>query len=152
VNCTPLLNGPPAFIILVLLMAIAAYLRQVSTTALDRRDLIKGGGVWNYPPGETHTDMRVKFLEDTRRTLNKVSVPLIGFTIVIVGRILLQSVLALRMATMPGWMCWGDAAIVLCILIVFVVLLCMHLAGRDDDEKILTATREWERRHPRAGS
>jgi hypothetical protein len=45
----PLLKGPPEFILLALVVAFTAYLRQVHVSAIEQRDKIRKGEVWNYP-------------------------------------------------------------------------------------------------------
>lgn len=49
VLCDPILKGPPQFILLAIIVALSAYLRAVRSSAVEQRDKIASGKVWNYP-------------------------------------------------------------------------------------------------------
>src|ERR1051325_465572 len=97
-DITPILNGPPGFVILALSFAVAAYLRQVSATASELSDKIRGGQVWNYPigpPVPTHTMMKLESLERTHAVLNKTAPFLVWLVIVASLRVVTYSLLVL---------------------------------------------------------
>ena len=56
-----MLNSPSLFVIIAIMIALAAYLRQASENAADLFDLIRGNKVWNYPfqnPPIQHTKIK----------------------------------------------------------------------------------------------
>jgi hypothetical protein len=59
---TVLLSNPPGFVLLALIFALAAYLRQIAENRADFIEEIQRNRVWNYPLGEKHTDMQIKRL------------------------------------------------------------------------------------------
>jgi hypothetical protein len=63
---TPYLSGPPGTILLMFVVAVAAYLRQVSSTARDKIESILAGKETLWPIEEPHTAERLKILENTR--------------------------------------------------------------------------------------
>jgi hypothetical protein len=44
-----MLNSPSLFVIIAIMIALAAYLRQATENAAGFFDLIRGNKVWNYP-------------------------------------------------------------------------------------------------------
>jgi len=64
-NSEPLLSGPPEFIILSLIAALALYLRQVNLNTLDLRYRIFHQELWNLPPEQLYRMAKLQFLQQT---------------------------------------------------------------------------------------
>ena|SRR5438128_2964868 len=60
------LKGAPQFIVLSLVVVFAAYLRQLSSGAVELRNKIVGGEIWSYPP-----DCGYSFVQDKIEALDK---------------------------------------------------------------------------------
>src|SRR5262245_59105384 len=61
-----ILKGAPQFVVLSLVVVFAAYLRQVSVAAMEQRNKLLAGGLWNYP-----TDRNYDYVVDKARALDK---------------------------------------------------------------------------------
>ena|SRR5207248_11377773 len=70
----PYLNGPPGVIFLMFVMAMAAYLRQVSATARDKIELIEADKESLWPCGDDHTTKRLEILQRTRYVIKVVTI------------------------------------------------------------------------------
>lgn len=81
----PVLNGAPGFTLLTFVVALAAYLRQVSVNAQDRIEQIetnKHPDVWPVLPSPAeHTLDRLNLLQDTKRHIEWLTRPL--FTLIV---------------------------------------------------------------------
>ncbi len=85
----PILSSPPAFVLLGVIVGLAAYLRQISEARDKLIDEIEGGKVWNFPVGELHTAEKLKHLANSRDRLNRVAPRVIWLTILIAFRLTL---------------------------------------------------------------
>jgi hypothetical protein len=150
---TPILNGPPGFVILALVFAVAAYLRQVSASAIELSDKIRGGLVWNYPIAEPlpkHTKLKLESLERTHNTLSSVASPvMVWFVIVAALRVVLYSVLALPLlpsavARIGKFLPWVDLTITTGVFLMFVALGLIHRRSRQNNATVRRLTDEWE--------
>jgi hypothetical protein len=79
----PLLKGAPQFIVLSLVLVFAAYLRQLSSGAVELRNKIVGGEIWNYPPDRSYSFVpkKVEALDQTADTLSVVGPLLIWLAV-----------------------------------------------------------------------
>jgi hypothetical protein len=92
----PLLKGPQEFILLALIVAFTAYLRQVHMSAIEQRDKIRKGEVWNYPlhkPYHEYTMAKVKALDNVAESLAIASPFLIWLFILVAFRIVVEAAL-----------------------------------------------------------
>lgn len=137
----PMLSNPPAFLLLTLVFAIAAYLRQVSENAIKLRNEIRNGN-WSsvYPLAALHTQEKLRLLEKTRDKLGKAAPWTIALAIFIGLRCLAQAISLLcagYVVATTGWIDlaerWVDIGIVLWLSIMLFILAVMHNKNRSDD-------------------
>jgi hypothetical protein len=84
---SPLLSGPPEFIILSLLAALALYLRQVNLNAADVHYKIRHGELWKAPPEDAFRPQKLKQLRQTSATILGVTPFMFVVILVVCGRI-----------------------------------------------------------------
>ena len=137
----PMLSNPPAFILLTLVFAIAAYLRQVSENATKLRNEIRNG-VWKhvYPAGAVHTQEKMRCLQKTRDSLAKGARWIICLAILIALRCTVQAVIILFAGYNYETATWIDLALRWCDLILVawvavtvLILAIMHQINRMED-------------------
>jgi hypothetical protein len=152
VDYTPILNGPPGFVVLALVFAVAAYLRQVNSSTLDLSDKIRGGLVWNFPisiPLPTHTKRKLDSLDFTNKILSRVAPVMVWLAIIAALRIVIYSAFALPFGkSLSLWLNsslpWIDFAITSAVFLMFLVLGCVHWRARRTVDLIRKLTRQWE--------
>src|SRR2546428_13824851 len=69
-NTDNFLKGPPQFIVLSLVLALALYLRQIGAGAMEFRDKIKNGKVPLYPTRQKFTEDKLDILEAIHENLS----------------------------------------------------------------------------------
>lgn len=146
----PLLKGPPQFILLALIVALSAYLRQVRSTAVEQHDKIANGGVWNYPldsPYLVFTKRKLKLLDGVANNLTVASPFFIVLFVVITGR---AGIDALDRFRHPGGfeftqiLCIIDFIIVIWVFLAFLGLTVSHFITRIRDDRIRAVARDFE--------
>ena len=103
-----LLSGPPEFIMLAIIVAFGAYLRQVSLYAAELRDRLIHGDVWNFPRGEEYTEAKIAEAENISNTIRLVSPFMILMILGVCARIVFDSavrILCARGKTPPLLYC-----------------------------------------------
>lgn len=85
----PLLNAPPGFVLLGVMVGLAAYLRQLGENRSKQIDEIEEGEVWNFPLSELHTKEKLSHLKESHDRLNQIAPLAIWYTIAISVRLLL---------------------------------------------------------------
>jgi hypothetical protein len=137
----PMLSNPPAFLVLTLVFAVAAYLRQVSENAVKLRNEIRNGN-WSsvYPLDALHTKEKLRLLQKTRDKLAKVAPWLVWFAVLIAMRCFAHAIVILSNAFeieatrgVDLTMRWTDAMITWFLFVVLVVLGIMHHKNRSDE-------------------
>jgi hypothetical protein len=143
----PLLSNPPAFVLLAVAVALAAYLRQMSEAREKSFDEIAAGDDEKFPLGAPHTEKRLSYLESSRQKLNGVAPPVIFLTIVIAFRLMLLAGMKLFASETPklvdALFRWIDFAAMLFISCLFVALWYMHRKARQKNEEIRAMTKGW---------
>jgi hypothetical protein len=146
----PLLNNPPAFVLLAIMIGLAAYLRQLGEHRSSQIDEIEGGRDKNYPLGEFHSTEKIKDLRRSRERLNQVAPPAILFTIAIGFRLLALAYVRFRAPDDPqlyaGFFRTFDLVIAVVLFFLLVVLYVMHRAARRSDEKMRSLVEAWRAR------
>jgi hypothetical protein len=144
----PLLKGPPQFVLLALIVALSAYLRQVRSASVDQRDKIAEGKSWNYPleePYAVFTHERMRILDSVASILTTASPFLILLFVVLSIRALLDA--ADRLSHCP-WitdvLCVADFLILVWVLMAFVFLASAHFRTRIQDDRIRAVARDFE--------
>jgi hypothetical protein len=151
----PLLKGPPQFIVLAIVVALAAYLRQVALGATDLRDKIRHNKIWNYPMREPYfseyTKEKIHFLEEIIENLKVASPFIILLFLAVAVRIVIDSLLRFLhdSASKPKWLFIVDFVIAEWLAVMFLSLMWTHLIARKKDENIGSKCRENEDKiHP----
>jgi len=133
-----LLSGPPEFIILAIIVAFGAYLRQVSIHASDSRNKILAGEEWRLPPDKAYSKEKMKELDKTYQTIRLVSPYMIGMVLVASGRIVFDSVV--RVTTVkrdnPRILYSLDVFLAITLFLAFVGLAIAHFVARRADDGI----------------
>jgi hypothetical protein len=146
-NTSPVLSTPPAFILLAVLVGLAAYLRQLGEARDRLIDDIEGGKVWNYPVGERHTAERLEHLKTSRDRLNWVAPPVIWLTILITLRMEILAFARLRYPGEPEKFATVfrpiDFVIVTSFLVLLLGLWYMHKKTRQNDDRIRALADGW---------
>jgi hypothetical protein len=88
----PPLSGSAQFAVLAIVVALSVYLRQVYANALDLRDKIRGGLVWNFPPSEPHSKEKMEALDSMAEKLAFAGPFLIWLFLPVSSRIVLDVV------------------------------------------------------------
>lgn len=153
------LGSPAVLVLIALLFAISAYLRQVSENATELMDRIQGDEVPLYPIGAKHTEEKLRALERTRYVLSKVAPFTIWFVILLGLRVVLQAfiemipfiVTHLKAASdfMTAAFPFVDFFFVLWFQALLIALYIMHKLSRKRDEKVRQATKAWLESQPR---
>lgn len=149
----PILTGPPAFILLALVIAFAVYLRQVSNRVEDQWTTIRINEARPYPLGESHTNDKLEGLTSTYDQLVLVAPFLIFVSIVLLMRLVFESIL--RFYTLPRWtvLAWTlplvDFEIIAYLAALFIILGTLHYRARKNDKKVRRLTHSFlERKYP----
>jgi len=147
--CTdPLLKGAPQFIVLSLVVVFAAYLRQLSSGAVELRNKIVGGEIWNYPPdrGYSFVQKKVEALDETADTLSVVGPLLIWLAVFATIRIGFDAVskFVSPWSWIPSLLVWFDFGIAIWLFCTFACLGGFHFAARREEDKIRCAADEKE--------
>jgi hypothetical protein len=136
----PLLKGAPQFIVLSLIVVFAAYLRQVFVGAVEMRNKIIGGEIWNYPSGRGYGFVRnkIKALDKTADALSLVGPLMIWLAVFAVIRIGLDGIskFASSPRWIPGILVHFDLGIAVWLLIIFGMLGYFHFRAKRDDDDI----------------
>ena len=148
----PLLEGPPQFIVLSLILAISAYLRQLSTSADAFWDQIREGEVFLYPLGEQHTVKKMHALEITCKRLAIVAPFMITLSIVVAARIVFDSILRFPNPPFEGVASLFplvDFIIAVWMFSLFGALTVMHAKASERNENIRVEAKAYvDREHP----
>ena len=147
--CTdPLLKGAPQFIVLSLVVVFAAYLRQLSSGAVELRNKIVGGEIWNYPPdrGYSFVQKKVEALDETADTLSVVGPLLIWLAVFATIRIGFDAIskFVSPWSWIPSLLVWFDLGIAIWLFCTFACLGGFHFAARREEDKIRCAADEKE--------
>lgn len=145
----PVLKGPPQFILLAIIVALSAYLRAVRSSAVEQRDKIAGGEMWNYPlesPYSAFTERKLELLERVAKTLTVISPFFIILFMVITGR---AAISAFDRSNDPCshitrvlWVV--DFIIVAWVFFAFVGLASSHFVARRRDDWIRAVAKDSE--------
>lgn len=137
----PILSNPPAFLLLTLVFAIAAYLRQVSENATKLRNEIRNGN-WSavFPLDAAHTKEKMRLLQKTRNKLAQGARWIIGLAILIALRCLAHAIIVLCVAygtETVGWvdigLRWVDVGVTSSLSITLIILGVMHQVNQMED-------------------
>lgn len=146
-TASPVLNNPPAFVLLAIVIGLAAYLRQLGEKRNDEIDKIRSGKNDDYPIGLRHTNDRIDYLTRSRDRLNQVAPTFIWFTIFVCIRFLGLTIARLVDPTNPNL--WGlafrifDVAIAGVLLVLVVALYVMHRIATGEEQKIRLTMEGW---------
>ena len=146
----PLLKGPPEFILLALIVAFTAYLRQVHMSAIEQRDKIRKGEVWNYPlhtPYHEYTKAKIEALDSVAESLAIASPFLVWLFVLAAFRIVVEAVLRLSPTSSlsyPRWLYIFDFAIAFWVLGIFIILALTHWHSRRRNAEIRAVERAFE--------
>ncbi len=132
------MSGPPEFIILSLLAALALYLRQVNLNAADVQYKIRHGLLWNALPEERHRTEKMEHLQWTSDTIMAVSPFLFALILVVCGRIVYDSFSRIYYAPKlaPPALYALDCFIVGCLTLNFAGLTIAHFVMRYKDDTL----------------
>ena len=148
VRTDPLLKGAPQFIVLSLVVVFAAYLRQLSSGAVELRNKIVGGEIWNYPPdrGYSFVQKKVEALDETADTLSVVGPLLIWLAVFATIRIGFDAIS--KFVSPWSWIAsllvWFDLGIAIWLFCTFACLGGFPFAARREEDKIRFAANEKE--------
>jgi hypothetical protein len=144
---TVLLSNPPGFILLALMFALAAYLRQMGEDREKLLDEIQGNRVWNFPRGKEHTDLKIRRLRTSQLIFRWIARLCIVFSAGVAFR--LASLAYVRYyfpddtAHYDHFFRWFDFGIVSALLVLVCVLGAVHEIGRASDRKIADKMEVW---------
>ncbi len=145
----PLLKGPPQFILLTMIIGLSAYLRQVRAAAVELRDKIAAGSVWNYPlqpPYLVFTRRKIRLLDEVSSTLTTISPFFILLFVAIATRAGFDAVD--RLSELGGAstrvLYVVDLLIVGWVFLGVVGLAYSHFVSRVQDDKIRVVARSFE--------
>jgi hypothetical protein len=145
----PLFSGPPEFIILAIIIALAAYLRAIRAEAAKLRDTIKSGAVWNFPLREPYLSLstaKLVLLDEIIETLGIAGSFVIALFVVVGVRILADSILRFSSdeAQKSSWLFITDFVIACWIVAIFAALTIAHGRARSHDDDIRAIARDCE--------
>jgi len=150
-NADNLLKGPPQFIVLSLVVALAVYLRQLAAGAMEFRDKIRNERVRLYPSGQRFTEAKAKNLERIYEILGLTTPFLIALALVLSLRIVFDSILRFESSVFADYR-WvltvADFLIAEWLFWFFLFLAALHFFLRRTDERIRAAARDYENEHP----
>jgi len=145
---TPLLSGAPQFTLLALIVGLSAYLRTVRSNAVELRDKIAGGGVWNYPiEGDRRflTGMKLELLDNVATKLLLMSPLLVMLFMGIAARALFDAVNdAMHFTQASRILTSADIVILTWTTSVFILLGLFHFNSRVRDDRIRAVARTFE--------
>ncbi len=133
----PLMGAPTALLLLLLLFAIAVYLRTVAENATRfADDILEGARSGTYPEGVDHTITKIEDLDRTRRwTEGLVGWVLVPLAILTALRIMAQSLslvsihLYARLDWLNPWFRRIDLALAIVLFVLLCVLWRLHLTN-----------------------
>lgn len=138
----PIFDGPAAFILLGFLVALAAYLRQVSVGALDSVNNIHRGADSAFPYSrapESIRKERVDFLNGMRHQLARATYWMFWLMVVLGVRIVLYALsrfASLSRSAFDSFRHWFDFVLSLAVLSLVYIMWDMHSEASNNDEKI----------------
>ncbi len=146
----PLLNNPPAFVLLAIMVGLAAYLRQLGENRSAQIDEIEGERDENFPLGEFHTTEKLKDLQRSRKRLNQVAPPAILFTIAVGFRFLALAYARVKapddLQLYASFFRKFDLVIAAALFVLLLALYIMHRAARKSDDRIRALIEAWRAR------
>jgi len=151
VPADPVLSNPPGFVLLAIIFAVAAYLRQVAEVREKLLDEILGNKVWDFPLGETHTDSKIARLHSSKVILGWIARLVIIFTIAVAFRLLMLGYARYRFSGDPTHYAnifhVFDFAALLFVFLLICVLGAIHEFGRRSDQQIGKLQSLWRKRY-----
>jgi hypothetical protein len=138
----PILDGAPGFVLLAFVMALAAYLRQVSTTAQKQIDDIESGSPAAYPYQQASRSVReerIGFLLAMRGKLAIVTHFFFLFLVLLAARMVFYA------STKFAWFeakfadfarYWFDLSYVSGLLVLIIAMWIMHTIARGRDARL----------------
>jgi len=138
-----LLSGPPAFILLSLVIAFAVYLRQGSNRAVELWTRIQAGEEKIYPIGRDHTNQKLTALENTHDNIDVAAPFLILLAVVVAVRIIADATLRFPSPPYPVLakiLPVSDLIIVVWISSLFAILGFVHYSARRTDKSVRAST------------
>jgi hypothetical protein len=142
-----LLSNPPGFVLLALMFALAAYLRQMGEDRERLLEEIQGNRVWNFPEGKEHTNLKIRRLRISRSLFRWIARLCIAFSAIVGCRLALLAYV--RCFFPDDTAHFGhlfrllDFWIVSELFILVCVLGVIHEVGRANDRKIGTKMEIW---------
>lgn len=145
----PLLSSPPGFVLLGVMIGLAAYLRNLAETRTRQIDEIESERLWNYPLVELHTQEKLGQLRRSRNRLNNWVAPIaIWFTIAIGFRLAALAYVQYGFPDDPlkyaAKFRLADCAIVVFLFVGLFALLWMHHITKRDDDRIRAMMDGWK--------
>jgi uncharacterized integral membrane protein len=146
---TPLLQGPPQFILLALIVALSVYLRQVNAGAFELREKIRTGQAWNYPLRaryKVYTQEKLDALESVSEKLSIAGPLMILLFLLIASRIFTESILRYFSKTVQQskWVFALDLVIAGWVFLTFLLLARTHFSARKRDDEIRAVAKDFE--------
>jgi hypothetical protein len=146
-DTVPLVSGPPEFIILAIIVALAAFLRQVGVQATELRDKIVVGDVWNYPPDSGYAKKKIAVAEKTCEAIRVVSPFMILMIVAVCGRIAWDAVVRLlyTQEANPPALYAADIALILYLCLILLGISIAHFLTAGEDAAIRAEARTAEK-------
>jgi len=144
-NSMPILDGPPVFILLAVVVGLAAYVRQVSLGAQNLIDDIERGASNVYPYDPTRlaqrTSAKLNLLRSTRKSLKGLTHVLFLFMTFVAVRVFVYA------RSRMGWTMlssvfgevarhWFDLVASIALPLLVIAMWIMHSRARGKDDKI----------------
>jgi len=142
----PLLSGPAQITLLALIIALAAYLRGVHTSAIGLRNQIRCGDVWAYPIDAEFTTKKLRHLDHIAESIRIASPFFIILSVALALRIMIDSRLRyLRYDPQCNQILLAaDVGITLWLLVGIMALMITHFMARRKDSAIAKEARSRE--------
>jgi hypothetical protein len=161
----PILDGPPGFVVLALIVALAAYLRAVSTGAdelitkikSEKLDLFPYDGKKTLEEQQDHTRAKLRLLDNTRVYVAKVTPAMFFLMVFVAFRIFLYALSRVDQDQLPhfglglrsfflssGFLRGFDLGLCIAILGLIIALFLLHRAARSNDDDVRTKLTDWE--------
>jgi hypothetical protein len=142
----PLFFGPPQFVVLAILVAFGAYLRQLSLASADLRDKIRCGEVWNFPPTEEYAKAKMQQCDRVCDVIRFVTPFMILLLVAVSFRIVVEAILRIYYGKgqNPAFLYSVDLMVALCLFLGFLGLAIAHFKTRSEDEYIRREARAQE--------
>jgi hypothetical protein len=137
-----ILDGAPGFILLGFIMALAAYLRQVSTGAQKMIDELEGGMPTGFPYSRTAPAVRserLEFLVGMRDNLVAVTHALFFMLVLLAGRMIFYAIARLgwiQAPTADSARNWFDLGYVSAVFVLVFAMWVMHTRASSRDKTI----------------